>query len=76
MIGHLSMPPACFVDLYNKMSGMMDQLKKAGVVHQVAAQGKPQRAALPLGGIGVRRRCSPTSYASASAHAIKQVLLP
>lgn len=32
VVGHLTMPPACFVDLYNKMSQAMEHLKKAGVV--------------------------------------------
>jgi hypothetical protein len=41
VIGHLSMPPTGFVDLYNKMSGVMEQLKKAGLVH-AAAPGRPQ----------------------------------
>jgi hypothetical protein len=41
VIGHLSMPPTGFVDLYNMMSGVMKQLKKAGVVH-AAAPGRPQ----------------------------------
>jgi hypothetical protein len=42
VVGHLSMPPTCFVDLYNKMSGVMEQLKKAGVVQAAAAPGRPQ----------------------------------
>jgi hypothetical protein len=36
VIGHLSMPPTGFVDLYNKMSGVMEQLKKAGLVQATA----------------------------------------
>ncbi len=41
VIGHLSMPPSCFLDLYSKMSGLMEQLKKAGVV-QAVAPARPQ----------------------------------
>jgi hypothetical protein len=41
VIGHLSMPPTCFVDLYNRMSVSMDQLQKAGVV-QAAVPARTQ----------------------------------
>lgn len=36
VVSYLTMPPACFVDLYNKMSQAMAQLKKAGVVQAAA----------------------------------------
>jgi hypothetical protein len=41
VIGNLAMPPTGFVDLYNKMSGVMEQLKKAGLV-QAAVPSRPQ----------------------------------
>lgn len=41
VVGHLSMPPTCFVDLYNKMSGLMEKMKEAGALQPTAA-GRPQ----------------------------------
>ena len=35
VIGHLSMPPAGFVDLYNQMTAVVQRLTKAGKVRQV-----------------------------------------
>ena len=35
VIGHLSMPPAGFVDLYNQMTAVVRRLTKAGKVRQV-----------------------------------------
>jgi hypothetical protein len=35
VIGHLSMPPAGFVDLYNQMTAVVQRLTKAGKVHKV-----------------------------------------
>jgi hypothetical protein len=35
VIGHLSMTPAGFVDLYNQMTAVVQRLTKAGKVHRV-----------------------------------------
>jgi hypothetical protein len=35
VIGHLSMPPAGFVELYNEMTAVVQRLSKAGKVHRV-----------------------------------------
>jgi hypothetical protein len=35
VIGHLSMPPAGFVDLYNQMTAVVQRLTKAGKVRHV-----------------------------------------
>jgi hypothetical protein len=35
VMGHLTMPPAGFVDLYNQMTAVVQRLTKAGKVRQV-----------------------------------------
>ena len=35
VIGHLSMPPAGFLELYNQMTGVVQRLTKAGKARQV-----------------------------------------
>jgi len=35
VIGHLSMPPAGFVELYNQMTAVVQRLTKAGKARQV-----------------------------------------
>jgi len=42
VVGHLSLHPTGFVDLYNKMSGIIEQLKKAGVVQAAVPASRDQ----------------------------------
>jgi hypothetical protein len=42
VVGHLSLPPTGFVDLYNKMSGIIEQLKKAGLVQAAVPVSRDQ----------------------------------
>jgi len=38
VVGHLSMPPAGFVELYNEMTAVVQRLSQAGKVRQVEKQ--------------------------------------
>ena len=43
VIGHLSMPPAGFVELYNQMTAVVQRLTKTGKLHRV--ESPPQQPA-------------------------------